>query len=356
MKKTILTLLLAVVCLNVSAMSFSKLRKNARFLSDRMAYELDLTARQYDDVYEINYDFLYAVSPYLEDMVIGYADAVNCYYTYLDYRNQDLSYVLTLTQYYKFMANEYFYRPIYSTGTSWALRIYTIYSNRNFYFFDKPSGYKYYSGANGYNHRPTRDYYANRYTGISHYTGRTAIHGSDLYGQHSRNDFGHNIHDRNQPNYNNYSNGSANNRTQDKRYRDNSGNTNSPQINHRDNNSSQHNYSTNGQRGQANGGQRGQSNSGQKNYSNNNNGHNSQQSNSTRNQNTHTTTTTNSQTSTSAAHGGLRGNTNTTQQQTTNSNTNNTTSTRNGQTETNATSGGRRGTTQTTTTSGRGGR
>ena len=43
------------------AMSTSRVRKETRFLTDKMAYELNLNTRQYNDAYEINFDFLYAV-------------------------------------------------------------------------------------------------------------------------------------------------------------------------------------------------------------------------------------------------------------------------------------------------------
>lgn len=35
---------------------YQQMRQNTRFLTDRMAYELKLTPRQYNDVYEVNYD------------------------------------------------------------------------------------------------------------------------------------------------------------------------------------------------------------------------------------------------------------------------------------------------------------
>ena len=43
-------LMLAVSIPSMGAMSMSKMRENARFLTDRMAYELHLSPMQYDDV------------------------------------------------------------------------------------------------------------------------------------------------------------------------------------------------------------------------------------------------------------------------------------------------------------------
>ena len=48
----------------MGAMSTNDIRKNSRFLTDRMAYELNLNTMQYEDAYEINYDFLYNVHLY----------------------------------------------------------------------------------------------------------------------------------------------------------------------------------------------------------------------------------------------------------------------------------------------------
>ena len=61
--KKLTTLWMMILMLGMSipamgAMSMSKMRQNARFLTDRMAYELNLTPMQYDDVYEVNYDFI----------------------------------------------------------------------------------------------------------------------------------------------------------------------------------------------------------------------------------------------------------------------------------------------------------
>ena len=126
MKKTAILCLMLAMSLSAMALSKSKIRTYARFLTDRMAYELDLTPMQYDDCYEINYDFIYYTSRVMDDVVFGYYDAIDRYYTYLDYRNEDLRYIMTSIQYRRFLEREYFYRPIYSTGSSWALRVYTI--------------------------------------------------------------------------------------------------------------------------------------------------------------------------------------------------------------------------------------
>ncbi|MBQ2341709.1 MAG: hypothetical protein IKN86_08180 [Bacteroidaceae bacterium] len=233
MKKLFITLLMVFVAGSCMAMSKSKIRKSARFLTDRMAYELDLTIQQYDDCYEINYDFIKAANYIMDDVVYGYRDAIYQYYRLLDDRNDDMRFVLSYYQYSKFIASDYFYRPIYSTGSKWALRIYTIYSNHNFYFFDAPSHFKIYDGGHSRIHFST-GFYTDRYRGFDHYTDHHHIMGSQMFGHNLKNDFGTNLKERNQPIvYNNYKNPNQNNRTMDERYRDVSGNTNSPKINYR---------------------------------------------------------------------------------------------------------------------------
>ena len=236
MKKTIfLSLLLTLVSLSTMAMSRSKIRNHARFITDRMAYELDFTPMQYDDCYEINYDFIYAVAPIMDDAARGYYDAINAYYRYLDWRNDDLRYIMTASQYIRFMSKDYFYRPLYTRNFSWYFRIYTTYSNRSFFYYDAPTIFRDYRGGHSRLHVST-GYYTNRYPIYvnDRYTGSGNILGHNNFETHRKSDFGANLRERNQkPDYNNYGNRNADHRTSDSRYRDNSGNQNAPLINNR---------------------------------------------------------------------------------------------------------------------------
>lgn len=231
MKKITMTLIMIMgITTQMFAMSLSNVRNHARFISDRMAYELDLTPMQYDDCYEINYDFIYYASQIMDDVAYGYGDAIDYYYRLLDNRNEDMRYVLSNRQYTRFLTLDYFYRPIYTTGRNWAFRIYTIYSNNKFFYYDAPSGYKTYKNGHSAN-----NYYNNRYQHET-YKGNVRITGSTNYNNHNRNDFGTVRRDRNDKeknSINNYRNPNQTNRTQDSRYQDNSGNKQSPQINNR---------------------------------------------------------------------------------------------------------------------------
>lgn len=214
-------------------MSKSKIRTSARFLTDRMAYELDLTPRQYDDFYEINYDFLYEANLVMDDVMRGYRDAIYYYYELLDRRNEDANYVLNYYQYSRFMAADYFYRPIFNAGGRWNLRIYVTYSNHKFYYYDAPRHYKTYRGEHGRRYY-SKGYYSGRYKKQDRYTGRMRISGSRDFGRSLKNDFGVNVRDRGRENrYNNYDNPNRPNRTQDERHRDvnsNRGNSRQPQT------------------------------------------------------------------------------------------------------------------------------
>ena len=51
-----------VMASQASAMSYEQARREALFLTDKMAYELNLTQEQYEAAYEINLDYLMGVT------------------------------------------------------------------------------------------------------------------------------------------------------------------------------------------------------------------------------------------------------------------------------------------------------
>ena len=56
MKKMMMMAMMMAMTITANAMSYNAAKHEALFLSDKMAYELNLTAAQYDEVYEINMD------------------------------------------------------------------------------------------------------------------------------------------------------------------------------------------------------------------------------------------------------------------------------------------------------------
>ena len=58
MKKILLTIVaMLTMTLATNAMSYEQARNQALFLTDKMAYELNLTDAQYEAAYEINLDY-----------------------------------------------------------------------------------------------------------------------------------------------------------------------------------------------------------------------------------------------------------------------------------------------------------
>lgn len=164
MKRIFLTLLtvMAVTVTVQARMSSSQVRRESRFLTDKMAYELKLNSRQYNDVYEINYDFIDGIRYLMDDVQRGDPWATDRYYELLDIRNDDLRWVLNQQQYTRFMAATYFFRPVYVSGGRWHFRIYITYTNHNHFYYPLPRPCRAYHGGHG---RPAFDR-------PSHYRGR----------------------------------------------------------------------------------------------------------------------------------------------------------------------------------------
>ena len=120
-----------------NAMSYTQAKHEALYLSDKMAYELDLTDAQYDAVYEINLDYMMSVS--------GRNDVYGAWWSR---RNIDLQFVLTAYQYNRYVGISYFYRPLTWHNGSWIFNVYTHYSNKSHFYKGHPKGYASYKGGN----------------------------------------------------------------------------------------------------------------------------------------------------------------------------------------------------------------
>ena len=111
-----------VMTISANAMSYNAAKHEALFLSDKMAYELNLTAAQYEAVYEINLDYLMSLN--------GHADVFGIWW---DRRNADLRFVLTPWQYDKYVALNHFYRPVAWKAGGWTFAVYSHYGRDRFY-------------------------------------------------------------------------------------------------------------------------------------------------------------------------------------------------------------------------------
>ncbi len=140
MKKYIAFLVIFLMMSTVAkSMSYEQAREQALFLTDKMAYELNLTEEQYDAVYEINLDYLMSITTY-DDL----------YGSYWTARNLDLSYILLDWQYRAFCAASYFYRPLYWAAGVWHFAIYSHYPRRDFFYFGRPNIFHSYRGGHAW--------------------------------------------------------------------------------------------------------------------------------------------------------------------------------------------------------------
>lgn len=152
MKKMMMTLVaMLTIAATGKAMSYEQARNEALFLTDKMAYELNLTDEQYEAAYEINLDYLMGVTSY-DDV----------YSTYWERRNLDMSYILFDWQWQAFCAATYFYRPLYWDGGYWHFAIYARYPHRDYFYFGRPVFYASYRGGHAWHVHGGHGYYYGR--------------------------------------------------------------------------------------------------------------------------------------------------------------------------------------------------
>ena len=172
MKKMFFALMMLATTISAKAMSYEQARNEALFLTDKMAYELNLTEEQYEAAYEINLDYLMGVT--------GRADVFG---TYWERRNLDLSYILFDWQWNAFVAATYFYRPLYWEAGYWHFGIYLRYPHRDYFYFGYPHFYVTYRGGHAWHRHGGHGYYHGH---SNHYRGHHDHH----VGMHDRWDRG----------------------------------------------------------------------------------------------------------------------------------------------------------------------
>lgn len=163
MKKLVLSLMMMAVWMGVSAMSFERAQAEALYLTDKMAYELNLNDQQYNDAYEINLDYFLRIdSP---------SDLYGSYYTY---RLYDLRCILHDWQYSLLTAADYFLRPILWRAGGWYFPIYSYY-NRGYFYYSRPSVWVTYYGGHG------RSYYRDGFYGNRRPHWNGGLRGHDMH-------------------------------------------------------------------------------------------------------------------------------------------------------------------------------
>ena len=181
MKKMMIVLVaMLLVTATGKAMSYEQARNEALFLTDKMAYELNLTEEQYEAAYEINLDYLMGVTSY--DDVYG---------TYWERRNLDLSYVLLDWQLSAFRAATYFYRPLYWSDGFWHFGIYARYPHRDYFYYGRPVFYASYRGGHAWHvvggrgwYHSRRDHFIHHHT-TRHFGMRDGWHRGDYRHHHN---------------------------------------------------------------------------------------------------------------------------------------------------------------------------
>lgn len=159
-----------------SAMSYEQARQQALFLTDKMAYELNLTEDQYEAAYEVNLDYLMSVDTYND-----------LYGAYWRQRNIDLSYILLDWQYRTYLNATYFYRPLYWHAGYWHFGIYARYPRRDFFYFGRPHFYVSYRGGHSWRVNGNRSWYHGKRFGGPHPGGHPRVGMRDRF---NRGDYG----------------------------------------------------------------------------------------------------------------------------------------------------------------------
>lgn len=168
MKKMIIAMvaLLSTFFTTANAMGYEQAREQALFLTDKMAYELNLDEEQYEAAYEINLDYLLSVNTY-DDV---FSD-------YWIHRNADLRYILLDWQYDAFCAASYFYRPLWWDAGHWHFGIYARYPHRDYFYFGRPHFYVTYRGGHGWHHNGGHSWYHTNFSHSHRVTHRSSFSG-----------------------------------------------------------------------------------------------------------------------------------------------------------------------------------
>lgn len=138
--KALRTILAALVIMagtltaSAQSMSVTAVRSNARFLTDRMAYTLGIRDPfLIDEIYRINYDYIWGVNSYLDDVAMGYY--YDDYMAVCDARDIALRTLLGNAIWNRMTGYSYFYRPIVFANRCWHFSIYDYDRHGRGHFF-----------------------------------------------------------------------------------------------------------------------------------------------------------------------------------------------------------------------------
>ena len=141
MKKFFLLAMFSLAAwMGARAMSFERAQAEALYLTDKMAYELNLNEQQYNDAYEINLDYFLRVD-----------SPSDIYGSYYSYRLNDFRCILHDWQYSLLAAADYFLSPVVWRAGGWYFPIYGHY-HRGYFYFGRPMAWATYHGGHSRHH------------------------------------------------------------------------------------------------------------------------------------------------------------------------------------------------------------
>ena len=181
MKKLLLMTMFLAATLTMNALPIDEAQREALFLTDKMAYELNLTDEQYELAYEVNLDYLLSINHHGD-----------LYGTWWTRRNADLRYILSDYQYRLYLGINYFYRPLAWRGGRWYYPIYVRYTDRYHFYRARPHGFGVYRGG----HNRIHGHY-NRPINRPVHSGRIGNHPGGRYGGRPGGPVGGNRNNRN---------------------------------------------------------------------------------------------------------------------------------------------------------------
>lgn len=159
MKRMIFLMALGLtMAASTMAMDRKEARAEARYLTDKMAYELGLSPREYDRLYDINYTYLRHTRSY-DDL---YAHPWQS-------RNAALRAFFSGRQWQMFIGTDYFYRPLSWRNGAFVHKVYVRYPRGGMPRYHSPR----------YLPRHERPYYGRRHDYGRHY-------GHDMERRHHR--------------------------------------------------------------------------------------------------------------------------------------------------------------------------
>lgn len=157
LRTIILTLALAFFGQTASyarPMTGEELRFNARLLTDRMVYTLGLSSSYIDALYCINYDYLYGVNDYLDDIALG--RHYNDYMYVVEMRDDALRRLLGAAAWTALVRYDYLYRPISFVRNTWNLLILSLDLRPSRFYYRVPRYYTSYCGGHFFHGMPPR--------------------------------------------------------------------------------------------------------------------------------------------------------------------------------------------------------